>query len=100
VIGISAYVAVYLTEFVGMPTALAFLCALLFSSLLGLINGLIVVRTGLSSFIVTLGTMNIYRGLLTAWTGGFPVSTKIGEPLRTIVSGPVLYGFRMSLVWF
>jgi simple sugar transport system permease protein len=99
VIGISAYIGVYLTG-LGVPVEAAFLGALLFSMLLGLINGLIVVRTGLSSFIVTLGTMNIYRGLLTAWTGGFPVSTTISEPTRSIVSGPVLFGFRMSLVWF
>jgi simple sugar transport system permease protein len=100
VIGISSYVAVFLTDTAGLPPALAFLGALLFSMLLGLINGLIVVRTGLSSFIVTLGTMNVYRGLLTAWTGGFPVSTRIEEPLRSIVAGPVLSGFRSSLVWF
>ena len=37
---------------------------------LGLINGLLVVKTGLHSFIITLGTMYIFRGLLTAWSGG------------------------------
>lgn len=99
VVGISSYMAVYLTT-LGLPPAIAFAGALAFSALLGLINGLLVVRTGLSSFIVTLGTMNVFRGLLTAWTGGFPVSTEIGEPMRSIVSGPLLGGFRMSLVWF
>src|SRR5262249_5167039 len=57
-------------------------------------------RTGLSSFIVTLGTMNVYRGMLTAWTGGLSVSTEVSEPFRSIIAGPVLSGFRMSLVWF
>lgn len=99
VIGISSYMAVYLST-LGLPPTVAFLGALGFSAVLGLINGLLVVRTGLSSFIVTLGTMNVFRGLLTAWTGGFPVSTEIGEPMRSIVSGPLLGGFRMSLVWF
>jgi len=100
VVGISAFTAVNLINTFTLPAAVAFLVALVFSALLGLINGLIVVRTGLSSFIVTLGTMNVYRGMLTAWTGGFSVSTEISEPLRSIVAGPVLGGFRMSLVWF
>jgi simple sugar transport system permease protein len=99
VVGISSYMAVYLST-LGLPPAVAFSGALAFSALLGLINGLLVVRTGLSSFIVTLGTMNVFRGLLTAWTGGFPVSTEIAEPMRSIISGPLLGGFRMSLVWF
>jgi simple sugar transport system permease protein len=99
VVGISSYMAVHLTA-TGLPAPLAFSGALAFSGLLGLINGFIVVRTGLSSFIVTLGTMNVFRGLLTAWTGGFPVSAKIGEPMRSIISGPLLGGFRMSLVWY
>lgn len=100
VVGISAFTAVNLIDTYGVPPSLAFLGALLLSAVLGLINGLIVVRTGLSSFIVTLGTMNVYRGLLTAWTGGFSVSTEISEPFRSIVAGPLLFGFRMSSVWF
>jgi len=99
VVGISSYMAVYFTS-IGLPPAVAFAGALGVACLLGLINGLLVVRTGLSSFIVTLGTMNVFRGLLTAWTGGFPVSAEIGEPMRSLVSGPLLGGFRMSLVWF
>ena len=100
VLGITSYVVVYLSDTVGLPTGVAMLGALAFAMVLGLINGLLVVKTGLHSFIVTLGTMLIYRGLLTAWSGGFPVETEIGEPLRSIVGGPLLGGFRMSLVWF
>jgi simple sugar transport system permease protein len=99
VLGISSYMAVYLTT-LGFAPMLAFLGAIVISGGLGLINGLLVVRTGLSSFIVTLGTMNVFRGLLTAWTGGFPVSVDLAEPMRSIISGPILDGFRMSLVWF
>jgi simple sugar transport system permease protein len=99
VLGISSYMSVYLTT-LGFAPILAFLGAIVISACLGLVNGLLVVRTGLSSFIVTLGTMNVFRGLLTAWTGGFPVSVDIDEPMRSIISGPMLDGFRMSLVWF
>ncbi|ABM55839.1 ABC transporter permease [Verminephrobacter eiseniae] len=100
VVGISSYMTVYFSS-IGLPPALAFLGALAISAALGLVNGLLVMRTGLGSFIVTLGTMHVFRGLLTAWTGGFPVSSDIAEPMRSIVSGALLPGgFRMSLVWF
>ena len=100
VLGITSYIVVFLTKEVGFPPALAFAGALVFASALGLINGLLVVKTGLHSFIITLGTMYIYRGLLTAWSGGFPISVEMQEPMRSIVSGPLLGGFRMSTLWF
>jgi simple sugar transport system permease protein len=100
VLGITSYVVAYLSNQLGLPTGVAMIGAILFAVFLGLINGMLVVKTGLHSFIVTLGTMLVYRGLLTAWSGGFPVETEIAEPLRSIVSGPILGGFRMSLLWF
>lgn len=100
VIGLSSYAAVHLANQWGFPPVAAFVGAVLFATLLGTINGLIVVTTRLHSFIVTLGTMMIYRGLLTAWTSGFPESVEIPEPMQSILSGPILAGFRMSLLWF
>lgn len=55
------------------PT-LAFLVMLLVGLGLGLINGLLVTRVGIPSFIVTLGTMKIYRSLAYATSGGTSVS--------------------------
>jgi simple sugar transport system permease protein len=99
VIGLSSFVATRLSADLNVPPVEAFAAALVFAALMGAINGAIVVITGLHSFIVTLGTMMIYRGLLTAWTGGFPVSVEINETVRTLAAGPILGGFRMSLVW-
>ncbi|MEM7343165.1 MAG: ABC transporter permease [Chloroflexota bacterium] len=48
----------------------ALLLALVASATLGLINGLIVTRTGIPSFIATLGTMLAYRGIARALGGG------------------------------
>jgi ribose transport system permease protein len=42
--------------------------------LVGLINGLLVGRTGLPPFMVTLGTMGITRGIVLSLTSGAPVS--------------------------
>lgn len=47
----------------GIPPILAMAAALAISSLLGLLNGLVVVYSRLPSFIVTLGTLFAYRGL-------------------------------------
>ena len=55
------------------PT-LAFLAMLLVGAGLGLVNGLLVTRVGIPSFIVTLGTMKIYRSFAYAISGGTSVS--------------------------
>lgn len=47
----------------GIHPVLAMLIAMMFSTLLGLVNGLIVVYSGIPSFIVTMGTLLAYRGL-------------------------------------
>ena len=69
VIGVASYAAVYLANDCHLPASLAFVTALVFAAGLGAINGTIVVTTGINSFIVTLGTMMIYRGLLVGVTG-------------------------------
>lgn len=76
VIGLTSFVAVFLTNNLHLPSPVGFACALVFAVLLGAVNGLIVVRTGLHSFIVTLGTMMIFRGLLTAEPADFRSASK------------------------
>ncbi|NJN93862.1 MAG: ABC transporter permease [Anaerolineales bacterium] len=58
----------------GSPVA-AIGLALLVSTLMGAVNGLITVYTKLPSFIVTLGTLSIYRGLVWVYSGGEMVQT-------------------------
>lgn len=58
----------------GSPVA-AIGLALLVSTLMGTVNGLITVYTKLPSFIVTLGTLSIYRGLVWVYSGGEMVQT-------------------------
>jgi ribose transport system permease protein len=53
----------------GGALALGALCGML----VGLINGLLVGRTGLPPFMVTLGTMGIIRGIVLSLTSGAPV---------------------------
>ena len=92
-------VAIGIGEF-GWPVWLAIVAAFAFALLIGFINGYIVVRTRLPSFIVTLGTLFILRGVTIGMTrtitgrtqvGGLGAATA-GDPLAAIFTtdiGPV-----------
>ena len=94
----------------GVPPVLAMLLALLVSTILGYINGAIVVWSGIPSFIATLGTMLAYRGIARG-IGGSDFAKYTGTPplLFDILNGPLTWlnelshpagNFRLSIVWF
>ena len=56
------------------PPTVVFLAVIATGIVLGSINGLLVSRVGIPSFIVTLGTMKIYRSIAYAISGGVSVS--------------------------
>lgn len=58
----------------GAPLWLACLIAVVSGGVMGLVNGLLVVKTGVSSFIVTLGTMWAFRGLMLVFLGSTTIS--------------------------
>jgi len=57
----------------GVPVAAAVALALLLGTACGAINGAIVALGGLQPFIVTLGTLSLYRALALIYTGGNPI---------------------------
>ena len=80
------------------------LCGLGLALLIGLVNGLIVTKVGISSFLVTLSMLLIVRGSALYVTQGFPLSAW-NEPgiWVTLLSGDFrVGGFRIyaSLFWF
>ena len=85
----------------GLPLSVAIVVTLVFAGIFGAINGQIVLRTGLPSFIVTLAFLFIFRGLTLVglkWaTGGSTQLRGVKEavadsPLAEIFSGEVLEG--------
>jgi rhamnose transport system permease protein len=61
----------------GVPMPMLCVACVIFGALFGLVNGLLVIRTGLSSLIITIGTMSLFRGLAQVLigdgsVGGFP----------------------------
>ncbi len=62
--GVAAIVGGWLMQAVGLPAPLAAALAVLLGGAMGLFNGWLVVRTGMSSFIVTLAMASVYTGLM------------------------------------
>ena len=86
--------------FWGWPIWLSLAFAFLVCGGIGALNGLIVVRTGLPSFIVTLGSLFMLRGLTLGVTRGISGRTQVsglhelaqGDPLHSLFSGQILSG--------
>ena len=100
VLGLTSFVSVTLMRDFGLPPYVAAPAAVAVGACLGAINGAIVVRFRIHSFVVTLGTMLIWRGVTIALTGGFPMTVPIPPAFKAMMSGPLLGGFRMSMLWF
>lgn len=90
----------------GNPLWALFL-ALLVPALMGALNGLIVVRTGIPSFITTLSTMFIYRGMLWIYSGGQMFQTIEKVPVYDVFNGRLNFiadavkgaNFRTAVLW-
>ena len=100
IVGLTGWAMYYFGNVLGLPPIATILCALAFGALLGAINGVLQVRTGLPSFIITLATSLVYRGLLTMETSGFPIVVKFPADYAQTIAGKHLFGYRMSLLWF
>ena len=73
----------------GLPTLLAMLAGLVAGGCVGLFNGTIVTRLGVTPFIATLATLVIVRGIALVYTGGHDVI--VSDPtLKLLVGGRVL----------
>lgn len=85
----------------GLPLWVAALLAVGSGALMGAINGLIVVTTGVTSFIVTLGTMWAFRGFMLVTFGGGTVSaypSGDGFDIFSVIAGRP-FGVPVQLLW-
>lgn len=82
---------------VGVPVVLLGMAVALVAGLVaGLINGLLITRLGIEAFIVTLGSMGIYRSLVTWLADGGTLSLDFN--LRSFYQ-PVYYGGLFGISW-
>lgn len=82
----------------GVPVWAGVIIAIVIGAMIGLTNAIIVVATGVHSFIVTLGTLSVVQGLTLWVTGGLPISTP--EELSLIGSGTRLAGVPLPVIFF
>jgi simple sugar transport system permease protein len=104
VLGFSSVIAPYLMLNYETNPLLAVLCAVGAAITIGLANGFLVVTTRIPSFIVTLGTLLIWRSILLRITQGFPVQVEKEETIFKIFSYRIEEGFfrgyQVSVLWF
>ncbi len=86
------------------PLEIGFLIAMAIAVFIGFVNGMLVTRLKIPSFLVTLGMLLVVRGTALYITSGFPQATWTAESaLATIVVGDFFIGeYRIyaSLIWF
>ena len=90
----------------GQP-ALGLILGLFVPALLGSLNGLLLVWTGIPSFIVTLGTKYFYRGMLWMVTAGTMLQTIDRLPVYNLFNGRLDIlnnlikeaNFRTAIIW-
>jgi simple sugar transport system permease protein len=109
--GTTGLVAGLLATRAGWPLWLAILAALVFALIVGYLNGLMVIKTGLPSFIVTLATFFILRGanvgvtrLVTeqVYVGGIDKAIGFESARAVFNTGITLFGveWRTSILWW
>jgi simple sugar transport system permease protein len=88
----------------GVPFVVAIVLGLLACAAIGVVNGFLVTKVGISSFLVTLGTMLTIRGLALYMSDGFPQNNPISSgAIHTFLVGQIKIGsftIYASVFWF
>ena len=99
-------IAIGIGEF-GLPPSLAVALAFAFALAIGFLNGYLVIKTRLPSFIVTLGTLFILRGLTIGVTRVLTGRTQVGGLQAAIDADPISVLFtsqvgplKVSILWW
>lgn len=79
---------------------LAALLGLVIATAMGFINGVITVKGGIPSFIVTLGTMMVYRGVALLISGGQPRTVRLPDSFHTLTGARLDNGIPVPALWF
>jgi simple sugar transport system permease protein len=97
-ISVTAFVMVYQAT---NNALLGFAACMLTGFLVGLLNGLIIVRIGIPSLIATIGTQFFWRGMVQVITNGrsFPVNSLRDTAFRDILVGRLFDYLPMQMIW-
>lgn len=84
----SSFIMADLMRYIGMIPAMA--AGLVIGGLVGLLNGLLVSQRKSMAFVITLGTMTVWRSLTSIYSGGLPISG-FSSVFQDIASGSMLF---------
>jgi ribose transport system permease protein len=97
--GLAGIVAGVLVEQYGLGIWGAVPIVLLMGALIGLINGMMVTKVGIPSFIITLGTLSILRGLALVLSNGWPVSDLPSSSFFDTLAGRAFGVVPTQTIW-
>ncbi len=83
----------------GVPLGLAVAATLLIGTAIGVVNGLITVKMAIPSFITTLGSMMVVRGVIRWVSEGRSVSFHPSDTFVGMMTGSLL-GMNAEFLWF
>jgi len=100
IVGLAGWIFVLTIES-GLSPYLGVLFALIAGALVGLINGIIITRLGLSSLVSTIGMSFLIRGLIYVGTNGVgkPVVYLLDTPFYNVFIGNSIWGFPINMIW-
>lgn len=106
-IGTTGIAIAYAVTVLGWPLIAAMGLGFFIAAVVGVFNGVFVVRIGIPSFLVTLGTMFLLRGLTLAGTLSIIGTTQVfglkkilaGDPLYILFSATI-FGLPVSIFWW
>ncbi|WP_040853365.1 ABC transporter permease [Phyllobacterium sp. YR531] len=88
----------------GAPIVVGIGASLLLGFVIGLINGILTIRTGVPSLIVTLGTLFAVQGLVlgvsVALTGSTSVPLSAPDWIKTVFGSYVANSFQVTIFWW
>jgi ribose/xylose/arabinose/galactoside ABC-type transport system permease subunit len=90
---VTGVVAGLLTKNLGVNIWLSAIVGLASAMVLGLLNGLLVTTTKINSFIATLATQMVFRGIAMVLSQGQPISAFDDNPFYAIMGRSELFGF-------
>ena len=103
IIPMSSFLFVKMLEY-GFPLILAFVFTIFVGAGMGIINGLLVIKGKLPSFIATLGTMMFWKGILYVVSKMMPIGIRAylekGTWLERMMTGTLGKGFPVQILWF
>jgi ribose transport system permease protein len=96
ILGLTATAAADLLMHKHLDTFSTILIILAIGALIGLFNGVVSAKLSIQSFIVTLATMSIARGIARFWSGGIGIPITYGHEANL---APVSYSVLSERIW-